>query len=84
MPSIAAKGWNYDELVKAVTVINNKLNLSLYVMQYKHREGMNKVIEFGKNKNNMLIAWQKIAIKYNLPKCMFYKLRTFKCDILKF
>lgn len=77
-PSIAAKGWKYDELVQTTELLNKRLGLLLYVKQYKHKGGLNKVVYLGQSRDKLLSTWQSLAKEHNLPECMDYKLGTFK------
>jgi len=74
-PSIAAKGWNYDDLSKLIEFINLQFSLSLYIYLSKHRGGQNKNIKFtARDKHEVFPVWQNLFREHKIPSCMAYKL----------
>lgn len=73
-PLIIGKGYNYVDFNNASTFINTKLQLTSYLLQRPHRGGMNKLLCLNNDKNSFMPLWQKMAIEYELPECMYYKL----------
>jgi hypothetical protein len=75
---ISVKGWNLHGLISLIKHINKKLELSLYLKVYNHKNklGLDKKIYINKfNINKLLPIWEELAIKLKLNTCMYYKLK---------
>jgi hypothetical protein len=77
-PSISAKGWDRIDLENAVSILNQNLDLSMYIKYYKHRNGQNKLVMLGKSRDFLLSKWKTISQERKLPACMSYKL---ECEV---
>lgn len=74
-PSIAAKGWAFNDLSELVQYLNIRFGLSLYVYLSKHREGQNKTVRFtAGDKKKVFPIWQQLFCEYSIPQCMDYKI----------
>lgn len=79
-PSISSTLFSSENLNNTIDILNNNLNLSLYLKispTYHER----KRICFGvKNKDRIMPIWWKLVQKYNIPMCMWYKLTKKELD----
>jgi len=74
-PRIAAKGWNYEDLCRAAEILNKNLGLHLYVLTFKHRDGVGKEVKIpAKDRDYLFQLWQQLAKQHGVPECMMYKL----------
>lgn len=74
-PNIAVKSMDIPMINKAVNIINKKFGLNLYVYESKWKNSTNRVIKFNHSDCDIIFhKWRELAIKYNLPKSMWYKL----------
>ena len=73
--SISAKLFDYDGLVSLCESLNKRFSLSLHVVRNKHRDGHCNSVKFRRRDFRIVIpSWRMYAEKFELPKCMFYKL----------
>lgn len=79
-PYIYSTLFHYEDILKAVEIINRNLNLTLEVGCKINNKGLElKTIKFHKRNRDLIFPiWRKLASDHNLPKCMDYKFQPKK------
>lgn len=74
-PTITAKLFDYDGLVRLCGQLNKRFSLGLHVSRNKWNDGTCNVIRFRREDYQRVIpTWRAYAERLGLPKCMHYKL----------
>lgn len=71
--AIGSTLFSYSNLGKTIKILNKNLNLSLY-LRFSEKEQRTTIVINSENFKKIIPTWKKLVIKYNLPKCMWYKL----------
>jgi hypothetical protein len=76
-PSIAAKGWDEQDLVRIAEALNARFGLHLHIRKSKHRDGINKQVFIPAIDRDVLMPkWRRMAAETGIPQCMWYKLES--------
>jgi hypothetical protein len=80
-PSIKASEFGRGNLREAVKLISQNLDIKMDVWPKEHKENQRSNVKFlAKNgcRDDVLSRFKAIALKYELPKCMMYKVEMAK------
>lgn len=74
-PYIGSVLFEYDNLSDIIDIINENLNLTLTLTRQKNREEFKVIKFFVENRDKLMPVWWELIHKYNIPKCMWYKMK---------